>query len=47
VEDAQAAFTKAIGAGAEAIQAPERMAEGVTIALVRAPGGVPIGFSGP
>jgi uncharacterized protein len=47
VEDAQAAFTKAIGAGAEELQAPERMAEGVTIALVRAPGGVPIGFSGP
>jgi uncharacterized protein len=47
VEDAQAAFDKAIRAGAEGIQAPERMAEGVTIALVRAPGGVPIGFSGP
>jgi uncharacterized protein len=47
VEDAQAAFTKAIGAGAEEIQAAQRMAEGVTTALVRAPGGVLIGFSGP
>ena len=47
VEDAHAAFAKAIQAGAEEIKAPERMAEGVTIALVRAPGGVPIGFSGP
>jgi predicted enzyme related to lactoylglutathione lyase len=47
VEDAHAAFSKAIEAGAEEIQAPERMGEGVTTALVRAPGGVPIGFSGP
>jgi uncharacterized protein len=47
VEEAQAAFTRAIGAGAEEIQAPERVAEGVVVAVVRAPGGVPIGFSGP
>jgi uncharacterized protein len=47
VDDAQAAFTKAIAAGAEEIQPPERVAEGVTVALVRAPGGVPIGLSGP
>jgi hypothetical protein len=26
---------------------PERVMEGVTIAIVRAPGGVPIRFSGP
>jgi hypothetical protein len=26
---------------------PDRVMEGVTIAIVRAPGGVPIGFSGP
>jgi len=26
---------------------PERVMEGVTIAVVRAPGGIPIGFSGP
>jgi uncharacterized protein len=47
VEDAHAAFARAIRAGAEEVKAPERMAEGVTIALVRAPGGVPIGLSGP
>jgi predicted enzyme related to lactoylglutathione lyase len=47
VADARAAFEKALQAGAEAIFPPERVTEGVTIALVRAPGGVPIGFSGP
>jgi predicted enzyme related to lactoylglutathione lyase len=47
VADAHAAFEKAMREGAEQIQAPERMMEGVTIAIVRAPGGVPIGFSGP
>ena len=47
VEDAHAAFSHALEAGAEEIQAPRRMSEGVTTALVRAPGGVPIGFSGP
>lgn len=47
VEDARAAFEKAIGAGAEEMLAPTRVMEGVTIAIVRAPGGVPIGLSGP
>jgi predicted enzyme related to lactoylglutathione lyase len=47
VADARAAFEKALQAGAEAMFRPERVTEGVTIALVRAPGGVPIGFSGP
>lgn len=47
VADARIAFDKAIGAGAEPISAPERVMEGVTIAVVRAPGGVTIGFSGP
>lgn len=47
VKDAKAAFDLAIREGAEAMQAPTRVTEGVTIALVRAPGGVPIGFSGP
>lgn len=47
VEDAQASFDLAIEAGAVAIQKPERVMEGVTIALVRAPGGVAIGLSGP
>jgi uncharacterized protein len=47
VEDAQAAFDLAIESGAVAIQKPERVMAGVTIALVRAPGGVAIGLSGP
>jgi uncharacterized protein len=47
VPDARAAFEKALREGAEAILPPERVTEGVTIAIVRAPGGVPIGFSGP
>jgi hypothetical protein len=47
VEDAHAAFAKAISEGAEQISAPERVMEGVTIAMVRAPGGVTIGLSGP
>ena len=47
VADARASFDRAIGAGAEPVMEPERVADGVTIALVRAPGGVVIGFSGP
>jgi len=47
VADAHAAFEKALREGAEAMLPPERVTEGVTIAVVRAPGGVPIGFSGP
>ena len=47
VEDAQAAFDNAIREGAEEMMSPTRVMEGVTIAIVRAPGGVPIGFSGP
>ena len=47
VADARAAYEKALQEGAEAMLPPERVMEGVTIAIVRAPGGVPIGFSGP
>jgi predicted enzyme related to lactoylglutathione lyase len=47
VADAQAAFDAALREGAEAIQRPTRVMEGVTIAIVRAPGGVVIGLSGP
>ncbi len=47
VADAHAAFDKALREGAESISPPQRIMEGVTIAMVRAPGGVPIGFSGP
>ncbi|MGQ0712871.1 MAG: VOC family protein [Gemmatimonadaceae bacterium] len=47
VADAQAAFDKAIREGAVEMMPPTRVMEGVTVAIVRAPGGVPIGFSGP
>lgn len=47
VESAQAAFDKAISEGAEEMLAPTYVMDGVTVAIVRAPGGVPIGFSGP
>jgi predicted enzyme related to lactoylglutathione lyase len=47
VEDTRAAFEKALREGAEEVVPPTRVMEGVTIAVVRAPGGVPIGFSGP
>ena len=47
VADAQAAFDAALREGAEEIQRPTRVMEGVTIAVVRAPGGVTIGLSGP
>jgi predicted enzyme related to lactoylglutathione lyase len=47
VADTRAAFEKALREGAEEMFPPERVMEGVTVAIVRAPGGVPIGFSGP
>jgi hypothetical protein len=47
VADARASFDKALREGAEEVSPPERVMEGVTIAVVRAPGGVVIGFSGP
>ena len=47
VADCQAAFNEAIRAGAEAMMPPTRVMEGVTIAMVRAPGGVPVGLAGP
>ena len=47
VADARAAFETALREGAEAMLPPERVMEGVTIAVVRAPGGVPIGLAGP
>ena len=47
VEDAHAAYEKALAEGAEEMLAPTHVMEGVTIAVVRAPGGVPIGLSGP
>jgi predicted enzyme related to lactoylglutathione lyase len=47
VADARASFDKALREGAEEVSPPERVMEGVTIAVVRAPGGVVIGLSGP
>ena len=47
VPDAQVAFDLALKEGAEEMLSPTRVMEGVTVAIVRAPGGVPIGFSGP
>jgi predicted enzyme related to lactoylglutathione lyase len=47
VADATESFAAAVREGAEVVMAPERVMEGVTIAVVRAPGGVVIGFSGP
>ena len=47
VADAQAAYDAALREGAEEMMSPTRVMEGVTVAIVRAPGGVPIGFSGP
>jgi uncharacterized protein len=47
VKDTQAALDAALAAGAEPVDPPERIMSGVCIALVRAPGGVLIGFSGP
>lgn len=47
VADARASFERALHEGAEELLPPTRVMDGVTIAVVRAPGGVPIGFSGP
>jgi len=47
VADAKASFEKALSEGAQEIMPPTRVMEGATVAVVRAPGGVPIGFSGP
>ena len=47
VEETQAAYDAALAAGAESVNPPETVMEGVRIAMVRAPGGVLIGFSGP
>jgi uncharacterized protein len=47
VPDTQAAFDLAIKEGAEEMLSPTRVMEGVSVAIVRAPGGVPIGLSGP
>jgi predicted enzyme related to lactoylglutathione lyase len=47
VADCQASYDMALTEGAEEMMSPTKVMDGVTIAIVRAPGGVPIGFSGP
>lgn len=47
VEDTQGALDRALAAGAEQVAGVERVAPEVSIAVVRAPGGVVIGLSGP
>jgi uncharacterized protein len=47
VENTQAIYDAALAAGAEAVRPPTKVMDGVCVALVRAPGGVLIGFSGP
>jgi uncharacterized protein len=47
VENSQSAYAAALAAGAESISPPTVIMPGVCTAMVRAPGGVLIGFSGP
>jgi len=47
VEDTRAAYDAALVAGAESVSPPTKVMDGVCTAMVRAPGGVLIGFSGP
>jgi uncharacterized protein len=47
VASVKAAFAKAIREGAEEMFAPEKIMDDLFIAIVRAPGGVPIGLAGP
>jgi predicted enzyme related to lactoylglutathione lyase len=47
VNDTQSAYDEALAAGAESVRPPTKIMDGVCVALVRAPGGVLIGFSGP
>src|SRR2546427_9498190 len=47
VADTRAAFEQALREGAEEVLPPTPVMPGVTIAVVRAPGGVPVGFAGP
>ena len=44
VADCRASYEKALREGAEEMLSPTRVMDGVTVAIVRAPGGVPIGF---
>jgi uncharacterized protein len=47
VADTQAAYDAAVVAGGEPVSPPTTVMEGVSVAMVRAPGGMLIGLSGP
>ena len=47
VADAHESYARALSEGAEPVMPPTRIMEGVTAAVVKAPGGVRVGFSGP
>lgn len=47
VADVKQAYKKAMSAGAEEMMSPSPVQKGLVIAIVRAPGGVAIGFAGP
>ena len=47
VADVHASFAKALREGAAEMSPPEKVMEGVCIAIVKAPGGIAIGLSGP
>ncbi len=47
VQDTQAAYDAALAAGAEPVTPPTTVMDGVRTAMVLAPGGILIGFSGP
>lgn len=47
VENTDVAYEAALAAGAEPVDPPTSVMAGVRVAMVRAPGGVLIGFSGP
>ena len=47
VDDTDASYRAALAAGAESLAEPHDVMPGVRIALVRAPGGVVLGLSGP
>jgi uncharacterized protein len=47
VEDTDDAYAAALAAGAQPVAPPETIMPGVRVALVRAPGGVLFGLSGP
>jgi hypothetical protein len=47
VPNTHAAYDAALAAGANPVSPPTKIMDGVCTAMVRAPGGVLIGFSGP